>query len=131
MNFFDAIKSGYSNYVNFSGRAIRSEYWYWVLFTIIASAVTAFIDTSFFALDSGVMPLNNIFGLITFVPSLAISLRRLHDIDRTGWWILIGFTVIGLVLLIYWACQKGTPGPNRYGPDPFGAVGQISPRPAA
>jgi uncharacterized membrane protein YhaH (DUF805 family) len=127
MNFWQAIKSGYSNYVNFSSRAIRSEYWYFVLFTSIASFVTAMIDLTLFS-DSGMSPLNSIFGLVTFLPSLGLMVRRLHDIDRTGWWILLALTGIGVFVLIYWACKRGTPGPNRFGPDPFTMLGQLTPR---
>ena len=127
MNFWQAITSGYSNYVNFSGRAIRSEYWLWVLFTVIASAVTATLDAAIFSSSPVVSPLNSIFGLVTFLPSFGIAVRRLHDIDRTGWWWLIAFTGVGLFLLIYWNCKKGTLGSNRFGPDPFTAIGQIRP----
>jgi uncharacterized membrane protein YhaH (DUF805 family) len=54
-------------------------------------------------------------GLALLLPSLAVSVRRLHDIDRTGWWVVIGLTVIGTLVLIYWACRPGTPGSNRFG----------------
>ncbi len=133
MNFIQAIKSGFANYVNFSGRAIRSEYWLWFLFTVIGVTATGMLDVAIFDYDfppSGSSPLNGVFNLITFLPSLAISIRRLHDIDRTGLWFLIAFTVIGVFLLFYWACKKGTPGTNRFGPDPFASLGQISPHPA-
>ena len=69
-----------------------------------------------------ISPLNSIFGLITFLPGLAVAVRRLHDIDRTGWWFLIALTIIELIVLLVWACQKGTTGPNRYGPDPLGGA---------
>jgi len=131
MNFWQAVKSGYSNYVNFSDRAIRSEYWYFVLFTAVVSAITATLDLAIFSLDSGLSPLNNIFGLITFLPSLGIMARRLHDIDRTAWWILIAFTGIGFFVLLYWACKRGTPGPNRFGPDRLAALAQLTPPLAA
>jgi uncharacterized membrane protein YhaH (DUF805 family) len=130
MNFGQAIASGFANYVNFSGRAVRSEYWYWVLFTILGAIVTSILDAALFSFET-VSPLNSVFNVITFLPSLAVLVRRLHDIDRTGWWVLIGLTGIGLILLIYWACQPGTPGPNRFGPDPFGSGRWVSPpRPA-
>jgi uncharacterized membrane protein YhaH (DUF805 family) len=129
MNFWQAITSGFSNYVTFSGRAIRSEYWYWVLFSILGGIATEILDTAMFPQVSGASPLNAVFNLITFLPSLAIAVRRLHDINRTGWWVLIALTVIGIFVLIYWACKKGTPGPNRFGPDPFVAVGQVNPLP--
>ena len=139
MGFVQAITSGFSNYVAFSGRAIRSEYWYWVLFTIIGTIIAAILDVVIFGADyaaaHGVSPIDGIFSLATFLPSLAVSIRRLHDIDRTGWWVLLALTVIGAFVLIYWACQKGTDGPNRFGPDPLSASGQaggqVSPRPAA
>jgi uncharacterized membrane protein YhaH (DUF805 family) len=121
MNFGQAIASGFRNYVTFAGRASRSEYWYWVLFVMIGGVVTGILDHALFDEDQ-VSPLNAIFGLVTFLPGLAVGIRRLHDIDRTGWWWLIAFTIIGLIVLIVWACQKGTTGPNRYGPDPLGGA---------
>jgi uncharacterized membrane protein YhaH (DUF805 family) len=120
MTFFEAINSGFRNYVNFSSRAARSEYWYWVLFNLILGVVTAIIDSVVFGYTS-VSPINTIASLATLLPSIAVGVRRLHDIDRTGWWLLIAFTIIGCVLLIVWACFKGTSGPNRFGPDPLGA----------
>jgi uncharacterized membrane protein YhaH (DUF805 family) len=119
MNFGQAIKSGFSNYVTFSGRACRSEYWFWVLFSVIAALVTKAIDTAIFGYNPSASPLNGIFELVTFLPSLAVSARRLHDIDRTAWWLLIALTGIGAILLVVWYCFKGTPGPNRFGPDPL------------
>jgi uncharacterized membrane protein YhaH (DUF805 family) len=119
MDFGQAIASGFSNYVRFSGRAARSEYWFWILFIILGGLATQIIDSAIFASHSSVSPLNAVFNLLTFLPSLAVGVRRLHDIDRSGWWILIVFTIVGIFLLIYWACQEGTPGPNRFGPDPF------------
>jgi uncharacterized membrane protein YhaH (DUF805 family) len=123
MNFGQAIASGFSHYVTFSGRAFRSEYWLWVLFTVIGGLVTLTLDTAFFGyeLGSASSPLTGIFNLITVLPSLALASRRLHDIDRTAWWLLIGLTVIGLILLIVWFCFKGTTGPNRFGPNPLPA----------
>ena len=118
MGFTEAISSGFSNYVGFSGRASRSEYWYWTLFAIIVSLVALVIDLFVFP-DMDVRPVNTIVSLALFLPGLAVAIRRLHDLDRTGWWFLIAFTVIGLILLLVWDCMKGTTGPNRYGPDPL------------
>jgi uncharacterized membrane protein YhaH (DUF805 family) len=123
MGFGQAIASGFSHYVTFSGRAFRSEYWLWVLFTVIGGLATGILDSAVFGYTVGSSPLNGIFELITFLPSLALGVRRLHDIDRTGWWLLIALTVIGIFVLIYWACKKGTPGPNRFGPDRLAAAG--------
>jgi uncharacterized membrane protein YhaH (DUF805 family) len=123
MNFFEAISSGFRNYVGFSGRAIRSEYWYWVLFTILLSIVTVGIDFAIFMdvmATSGISPVNTIASLAVLLPTLAVTIRRLHDRDQTGWWILLGLIpLIGAIILIVWFCMRGTVGPNRFGPDPL------------
>ena len=122
MGFGEAIASGFANYVNFNGRAYRAEYWLWVLFTIIGALATGIIDAAVFGYNpGGVSPLNTIFDLVTILPSLAVGARRLHDLDRTAWWLLLLLTVIGSVLLIVWFCFKGTSGANRFGPDPLPA----------
>ncbi len=122
MNFFQAIGSGLQNYAVFSGRAIRSEFWYFVLFMIIAGIIAQILDAYLFPLHvilGGVGPLSVLTTLGLFLPGLAVSVRRLHDIDRTGWWSLLYLTFIGTLWLIYWACKPGTPGPNRFGPNPM------------
>jgi len=125
MGFGEAISAGFSNYVNFSGRAIRSAYWFWTLFVFVVGIVAVIIDAVI-----GTSIIYPLFGLATILPGIAVSIRRLHDTDRTGWWLLIIFIpLIGAILLIIWYCTAGTPGPNRFGPDPFSA-GQLSPRPA-
>jgi uncharacterized membrane protein YhaH (DUF805 family) len=125
MNFTQAISSGFSNYVNFAGRAIRSEYWYWVLFVIIAMIVTSIIDVVL-----GIRLFEPIFALAVLLPGIAVGVRRLHDLDRSGWWLLLGFIpLIGAIVLIVWFVGRGTPGPNRFGPDPLGVIG-LSPRTA-
>ena len=122
MNFAQAISSGFRHYVTITGRASRSEYWYWVLFSVIGGIITAILDHAVFS-ESDLSPLNAIFNLICFLPSLTVGIRRLHDIGRTGWWVLIALTVIGIIVLIVWACQKSDAGPNQYGPEPgAGAV---------
>ena len=118
MNFHDAIRSGIRNYVTFSGRASRSEFWYWALFALLVSIASSIIDHTIFPFAS-TGPIEGLTSLVLFLPGLAVSIRRLHDIDRSGWWWLIAFTVIGIVLLIVWACTRGTAGANRYGPDPL------------
>jgi uncharacterized membrane protein YhaH (DUF805 family) len=120
MNFSEAIKSGFGKYATFIGRAARSEYWYWTLFTIVVSIATGIIDAMLFpGIASGLLsPLSS---LALFLPSLAVSARRLHDLDRTAWWLLIALTGIGLILLLIWDCMKGTTGSNRFGADPLAA----------
>jgi uncharacterized membrane protein YhaH (DUF805 family) len=114
MNFAQAISSGFSKYVQFGGRASRSEYWYWTLFSVLVSIVANIIDAK---LGMGIV--SGIAGLALLLPGLAVSARRLHDIDRTFWWVLLAFTIIGGLVLLYWACLRGTLGPNRFGPDPL------------
>ena len=118
MGFGQAISAGFSNYVNFSGRACRSEYWYWVLFIILADIVAGIIDYLL-----GMQIVSSLFGLVTLLPGIAVSIRRLHDLDRTGWWILLGLIpLIGWIILLIWYISKGTDGPNRFGPDPLATL---------
>jgi len=124
MTFSEAISSGFRNYVGFSGRASRSEFWYWMLFTVLVSIAMNIIDFGIFGISSNVNPFSSIWSLITFLPSLAIGVRRLYDTDRSGWWWLIAFIpVIGIIVLIVFWCSEGTRGPNRFGPDPLGGPG--------
>ena len=109
MGFGEAISSVLKNYVNFSGRAARSEYWWWALFLFILVIATAIIDMLAFP---GFSAGNGPVGLITTVglllPNIAVSIRRLHDLDRTGWWVLIVLTIIGIILLMVWASYEVT-----------------------
>jgi uncharacterized membrane protein YhaH (DUF805 family) len=86
---------------------------------IIGALVTIILDTAVLGYDFGSVssPLNSIFDLVTFLPSLSLASRRLHDIDWTAWWLLIALTGIGTIVLIVWFCFKGTPSANRCGPD--------------
>jgi uncharacterized membrane protein YhaH (DUF805 family) len=119
MGFGEAISAGFSNYVNFSSRAARSEYWYWVLFAILVSIVANVLDALIMR-GSGFSPISTIVGLGLILPGLAVSVRRLHDLDRSGWWLLLGFIpLVGAIVLIVWDCTKGTDGPNQYGADPL------------
>ena len=87
-----------------------------MLFTVLGSIVAGIIDL---VLSEPVI--DALFGLATILPSLAVAVRRLHDLDRTGWWIFIGLIpLIGWIILIIWYCTRGTVGPNRFGPDPLG-----------
>jgi uncharacterized membrane protein YhaH (DUF805 family) len=118
MTFVEAISSCFRNYANFSSRAVRSEYWYWFLFVAIVFIVFGAIDESLYPgpLEMGPFSyLTMAVVLALILPTLAVSVRRLHDIDRTGWWVLIGATAIGTLILIYWACLLGTSGSNRFG----------------
>src|SRR5215467_8785564 len=121
MGITEAISSGFRNYVGFWGRAARSEYWYWALFIVLLSIVAFLIDMTVFGFNTtGVNPISAIVALATLLPNLAVSIRRLHDIDRTGWWVLLAFIpLIGYIVLLVWACMRGTVGANRFGSDPL------------
>jgi len=119
MNFIEAITSGFQNYFNFSARAQRSAYWYWVLFAVLASIVVTLIDAVAFP-RMQISPITGLTQAILFVPGLSVGVRRLHDIDRTGWWLLLFLIpLIGAIVLIIWFCSAGTDGSNRFGPNPL------------
>jgi uncharacterized membrane protein YhaH (DUF805 family) len=119
MQFPEAIRSGFRNYVNFSGRASRPEYWYWVLFAVLVTIAAGILDNAFFPFDEP-RPLAAVTAVVFFLPGVAVGVRRLHDMDRTGWWALLALTGIGGIVLIVWFCFSGTPGANRFGPNPLG-----------
>jgi uncharacterized membrane protein YhaH (DUF805 family) len=108
------------HYADFSGRASRSEYWLFVLIFFIIYAVCFALDYNAIGIGpSGIPPLTLIAYLAHFVPGLAVLVRRLHDIDRSGWWLLISLVpVLGSIWLLVLLCSEGTYGPNEYGPNP-------------
>ena len=88
-------------YVTFSGRATRSEFWWFYLFTVLVNLVASFVGNLIFMSTYNIffIYLSTITSLILLLPSLAVAVRRLHDVGRSGWWILIAFTVIGIIPL--------------------------------
>ncbi|MBB4039546.1 uncharacterized membrane protein YhaH (DUF805 family) [Microvirga flocculans] len=119
MNFGQAVRTCLNNYANFSGRAQRSEYWYFFLFIVIANIATSILDAVLFD-ETPVFYL--VATLALLVPSISAGVRRLHDLEKSGWWLLIGFIpLIGAIILIVFFCQRGTVGPNQFGPDPLQA----------
>ena len=101
MTFFQAINICLSKYTVFSGKAKRTEYWYWRLFEFFLALLAFRLDNFFFEADNtGSISLFVLF--FTFVPSIAVSVRRLHDVNKSGWWLLISLTGIGNLLLLYW-----------------------------
>jgi uncharacterized membrane protein YhaH (DUF805 family) len=120
MNFPQAVATCFKKYAVFSGRASRSEYWYWMLFYALGKIATSILDAVVFSMTN-TQVFSIIFGLIVFLPALGVTIRRLHDVDRSGWWIFISLTGIGMIYpLLVWECRKGTTGPNHFGDDPFG-----------
>ena len=125
MNFFDAVKICLVKYTNFSGRASRSEFWLFTLFTFIMSVILMILDAwiagiPFLEFDVIYPPLSNIFTIAIFIPSLSVAVRRLHDINRSGWWLLIQLTIVGIFFpILYWYCKDGNEEENRYGAKPL------------
>ncbi len=108
-------------YAVFSGRARRKEYWLFALFNIIISVVLTVIDllTGTFSEDAGIGLLNGIYCLAVLIPSIAVGVRRLHDTNRSGWWLLINLVpCFGPIIFLVFAVQDSQPGENRFGPNP-------------
>ena len=114
MNWYiEALK----NYAVFSGRARRKEYWYFTLFNFIIAFVFGFIS-AFLGLD-WLMILFYVYYLGILIPSLAVTIRRLHDTDHSGWWIFITFIpLVGTIIFFIFLVKNSTPGENQYGPNP-------------
>jgi uncharacterized membrane protein YhaH (DUF805 family) len=103
------------NYVGFSGRARRKEYWMFALFNIIIGFVIGFIE----GLLNLVGVLSTLYSLAIFLPSLAVGVRRLHDTGRSGWWLLISLIpLIGIIILLVFFCEDSKENENQYGPNP-------------
>jgi len=109
-------------YTDFSGRAPRAEYWWFYLLTVVAYLIALILDSligtgAAFA-STGIIMLLVILGLL--IPALAAGVRRLHDTDRSGWWLLIAFIpLVGAIVLLVFFVFEGTKGDNRFGPDPY------------
>ena len=117
------------NYVTFSGRARRKEFWMFILFNAIFAFVAMMLDklcgTTFkFEMHGMTFPMSYgwiyvIYGIAVLLPSLAVWVRRLHDIGKSGWLVLISFIpIVGAIILLVWACTEGQMGDNRFGADP-------------
>ena len=107
------------NYANFSGRATRSEYWGFVLFSCLAYFVIAFVLALLGGSEDEINTIIGLLGLALFLPSLAVAVRRLHDTDRSGWWLLLGLIpFVGAVVLLVFYCQDSRAADNRYGANP-------------
>ena len=115
MNPIQAVSSGFRGYVDFKGRSSRSEYWWWFLFVMIVNIAGMILD----ALLGTLMAFYLLAGLGLLLANLAVSVRRLHDLGRSGYWLLISFVpVIGSILLIVWYAKRRNEGTNNYGPHP-------------
>jgi uncharacterized membrane protein YhaH (DUF805 family) len=125
LNFTSAVKTVFSNYAQFNGRACRSEYWYWILAVVLVSVVLTLIEGALlapalgfepFSPDAG-QPLRWLLVLIIILPLLSVSVRRLHDVGRSGWWLFLQVVpIIGGLVLLWWYIQAGDETANEYGP---------------
>ena len=115
MTFTQAIQSVFSQYATFSGRARRSEYWFFVLFNYVISAALGFLGRYMFLFSI----LSGLYSLAVLIPSLAVTWRRLHDIGKGGgWYFFILIPLVGWIFLLVWLCRDSQPGQNAYGPNP-------------
>ncbi len=108
-------------YTVFTGRARRKEYWFFVLFNIIVSAALSVVDyfTGTYSASYGTGLLGGLYALAVLLPAIAVTIRRLHDTGRSGWWILIALIpVIGGIVLLVFMVLDSQPGDNAYGPSP-------------
>ena len=146
MSFRQAVISGLYYYATFTGRASRSAFWYFLLFCFLCGLVAGILDSAFFqyhtvaANGSQIIVTPQRFSwiptIVLFLPNLAITVRRLHDTDHSGWWLGLNMAVCGLIVLtkqpllilvvlitystlIIFLCRRGTQGDNRYGHDPL------------
>jgi|SaaInl59LU_5_DNA_1037362.scaffolds.fasta_scaffold48106_1 uncharacterized membrane protein YhaH (DUF805 family) len=131
MNFTDAVKAYFLKWNDFRSRSSRSEYWWATLFATLASFPVGFIIglvIGFISVIGGFSEptMEIVVGIIMLpvqifiiIASTCLVIRRLHDVDRSGWWYLIVFTIIGIIPLLIWYCSKGTDGENRFGKDPL------------
>lgn len=107
MDFLTAIKTCFSKYADFNGRARRSEFWFWYLFNVIIGVI------------SWIPIIGWIISIALIIPSWAVGARRLHDTGRSGWWqLLCLLPIVGAIILIIWWCQDSHAGENEYGANP-------------
>ena len=117
MDFQTSIKTCFNKFAVFSGRASRSEFWFFVLFGFLGGIIAVIIDVMILGYafeENG--PINLIFTVALIVPSISVTARRLHDINKSGWWQLLWITIIGGILLIIWHATEGENKKNRFGP---------------
>ncbi len=115
MSFSEAIKTVFSKYAVFTGRARRSEYWYFFLFNVIVSAVLSALAKAVPFLGF----LSAVYALAALLPGIGVFVRRMHDVGRSGWsWLFGLIPLVGAILLLVWSATDSQPGDNKYGPNP-------------
>ena len=129
VSFPEAIKRGFQQYFDFRSRSTRAEFWWWALFVLVTDLILILVDMrmgTYNAMTSNGL-LSGLFGLGTLIPSLALGARRLHDINRSGWWQLMWvgiLLIVPVLVLIGWAIKRSDEGTNKHGPDPRQAATQ-------
>lgn len=132
MSFIEAITTVYGRYATFTGRSRRPEYWWWALYIVLGAVAVALIETALgLGMWSMVMgddeihgmyqggPLTWLWSVAHLLPGLAVAVRRLHDTDRSGWWLMLALIpVVGALVLLYFMASIGTRGDNRFGAEP-------------
>jgi uncharacterized membrane protein YhaH (DUF805 family) len=132
MTFTESVKAVYGKYATFSGRARRPEYWWWALYMVLSGIGIAIIESSLglgmghMGMGGGAMsagyeggPMSGLWAIANLLPGIGVAVRRLHDTDRSGWWLLIALIpLIGALVLLYFMVSEGTRGDNRFGAEP-------------
>ena len=119
MTFAEAVRSGFDHYVKFDGRASRPAFWWWFLFGVLVGIGATIID----AIIGTFGVVGGLVSLALLLPNLSVAIRRLHDTDHSGWWVLIGLIpIIGFIVLLIFYLRQSDPGENQYGPPPAEGV---------
>ena len=120
VSFPDAIILGFQHYFDFRSRSTRAEYWWWFLFAVLAVMILNNVDRMIGTWDaeSGFGLISGVFFLVILIPGLALGARRLHDINKSGWWQLISLVYFLIIILLWWAAKPSDDGTNKHGPDP-------------
>ena len=121
ISFVGAVKLGFQRYFDFSGRSTRAEYWWWVLFAFLVAVVLTIVDKILGTNGEygGTGVITGLWGLATLIPGLAVTVRRLHDINKSGWWLLLGllsWLIIPFIVLLIWFTRPSYDEANRQGP---------------
>lgn len=123
VGFGEAFFLFFKNAFVISGRSSRSAYWFWMLWSLIIAIATTVVDWVLFA---GILSMenlaavgvfSNLFSLLTLIPGITLTVRRLHDVNRSGWLYLLVFTCVGIIPVFIWLVSQGTAGQNDFGPD--------------